>query len=178
MFNIITPQDVSEMSFREGRKVKNNPFLALFLFENTWWVLGLRQYINKLLSFPSTVDIVMTISSWELTLKFAGLLGSTGVYVNVPPRKWVQTESCTCTRHIKRAIYISNSFILMQSWSARWSTLFAYEDVNKQRREWLILGKIYKRDRHGSSEQSEFTTNNSGLTMSRGKKVIVKQWNL
>ena len=29
------------------------------------------------------------------------------------------------------------------------------------------------RDRHGSSEQSEFTTNNSGLTMSRGKKVIV-----
>ena len=61
----------------------------------------------------------------------------------------------------------------MQSWSARWSTLFAYEDVNKQRREWLILGKIYKRDKHGSSEQSEFTTNNSGLTMSRGKNVIL-----
>ena len=87
MFNIITPQDVSEMSFREGKKGKKNPFLALLLFENTWWVLGLRQYINKLLSFPSTVDIVMTISSWELTLKFAGLFGSTGLYVNVPPRK-------------------------------------------------------------------------------------------
>lgn len=29
------------------------------------------------------------------------------------------------------------------------------------------------RDRHGSSEQSKFTTNNSGLTMSRGKNVIV-----
>ena len=29
------------------------------------------------------------------------------------------------------------------------------------------------RDRHGSSEQSEFTTNNSGLTMSRGKNVIL-----
>ena len=121
---IITPEDFSEISFREGRKGKNNPFLALFLFENTCWVLGLRQYI-KLLSFPSTVDIVKTISSWELTLKFAGLLGSTGLYVNVPPRKWLQTESCTCTRHIKRAIYISNSFILMQSWSACWSTLFA-----------------------------------------------------
>ena len=29
------------------------------------------------------------------------------------------------------------------------------------------------RDRHGSSEQSEFTTNNSGLTMSCGKNVIL-----
>ena len=73
------------MSFREERKGKNNLFLALFLFENTWWVLGLWQCI-KLLSFLSTVDIVKTISSWELTLKLAGLLGSTGLYVNVLPR--------------------------------------------------------------------------------------------
>ena len=29
------------------------------------------------------------------------------------------------------------------------------------------------RDRHGSSGQSKFTTNDSGVTMSRGKKVIV-----
>ena len=29
------------------------------------------------------------------------------------------------------------------------------------------------RDTQGSSEQSEFTTNNSGLTMSRGKKVVL-----
>ena len=28
-----------------------------------------------------------TLSSWELTVVFAGLLGSAGLYVNVPPRK-------------------------------------------------------------------------------------------
>ena len=90
---------------RENKQINKQPFNSESMNGKT------SRHPNKILFEWCMIRARRLHFAEELTVVFVGSLGLTGSYVNVPPRKWVHTASCTRTAHTIKVMYFTASSI-------------------------------------------------------------------